>query len=215
VTVVSPWLLDVAFAPLPQSGLAWFCFLLPSRPGGFRPEPLTDPCLTVSGHTARATRGRPAPSAETIGFLLLPVDPCRSRLGDPPPSLHENYPVSSLLRSSPPLFGTSVLSASRGFRLGLLPYHYRPGSQVPYESPDESHASYTPDIAWPVSRSLPCCSRSKRDTPVLMSSEFDFDALSEVRLHSSLSSLHDVIIVTLFNHNVHHRSFWLKPLMAV
>src|ERR1700692_3540008 len=82
--------------PSPQSGLAWLCFLLPSRPGEFRPEPLTDPCLTVSGHTARATPGRLAPSAETIGFLLLPVDPCRSRLGDPPPSLHENYPVSSL-----------------------------------------------------------------------------------------------------------------------
>ncbi len=112
---------DWAFASSPQSGLAWFCFLLPSRPGEFRPEPLTDPCLTVSGHTARATRGRPAPSAEIIGFLLLPVDPCRSRLGDPPPSLPENYPGSSLLRSSPPLFGTSVLSASRGFRLGLLP----------------------------------------------------------------------------------------------
>jgi len=48
-----------------------------------------------------------------------------------------------------------------------------------------------------------------------MSSEFDFDALSEVRLHSSLSSLHDVIIVTPFKHNVHHRSFWLKQLMAV
>src|ERR1700747_1965077 len=109
----------------PQSGLAWFCFLLPSRPGEFRPEPLTDPCLTVSGHTARATPGRLAPSAETIGFLRLPVDPCRSRRGDPPPSLHENYPVSSLLRSSPPLLGTSVLSASRGFRLGLLPYHPR------------------------------------------------------------------------------------------
>jgi len=48
-----------------------------------------------------------------------------------------------------------------------------------------------------------------------MSSEFDFDAWSEVRLHSSLSSLHDVIIVTPFNHHVHHRSFWLKQLMAV
>ena len=44
---------------------------MPSRPGEFRPEPLTDPCLTVSGHTARATPGRLAPSAETIGFLLL------------------------------------------------------------------------------------------------------------------------------------------------
>ena len=105
VTVVSRWILGLAFAAPPQSGLAWFCFLLPSRPGEFHPEPLTDPCLTVSGHTARATRGRLAPSAETIGFLLLPVDPYRSRLGDPPPSLHENYPVSSLLRSSPPLLG--------------------------------------------------------------------------------------------------------------
>jgi hypothetical protein len=52
-----------------------------------------------------------------------------------------------------------------------------------------------------------------------MSSEFDFDALSEVRLHSSLSSLPDVILVTPFNHNVHHRQLLaeaaygsLKPL---
>ena len=103
VTVVSRWLFDWAFAASPQSGLSWFCFLLPSRPGEFRPEPLTDPCLTVSGHTARATRGRPAPSAEIIGFLLLPVDPCRSRLGDPPPSLHENYPrlIATTEQSAP------------------------------------------------------------------------------------------------------------------
>src|ERR1700756_5807662 len=72
----------------PQSGLAWLCFLLPSKPGEFRPEPLTDPCLTVSDHTARATGGRPPPSAEISGALLLPVDPYRPRLGDPPPSLH-------------------------------------------------------------------------------------------------------------------------------
>jgi hypothetical protein len=30
----------------------------------FRPEPLTDPCLTVSGHSACATGGRLAPSAK-------------------------------------------------------------------------------------------------------------------------------------------------------
>src|SRR5450755_1464250 len=29
VTVVSRWLIDVAFAAPPQSGLAWFCFLFP------------------------------------------------------------------------------------------------------------------------------------------------------------------------------------------
>jgi hypothetical protein len=31
VTVVSRWLIDLAFAAPPQSGLAWFCFLLPSK----------------------------------------------------------------------------------------------------------------------------------------------------------------------------------------
>ena len=143
-------------------------------------------------------------------YTLLDSQPCRLLT-----SLHGHYPASSLLQGSPPLSGASVLSASRVHRLCFLPLHRRPGSQVPYESPNESHASYTPDIAWPVSRSLPCCSRNKRDIPVLMSSEFDFDAWPEVRLHSSLSSLHDVIIVTPFNHNVHHRSFWLKQLMAV
>ena len=29
MTVVSRWIFDVAFAALPQSGLAWFCFLFP------------------------------------------------------------------------------------------------------------------------------------------------------------------------------------------
>ena len=171
--------------------------------------------MTVSGHTARATlegwRLPPRPAGSSC-CQLTQID---FNAGDLPPSLHGNYPASPLLRSSPPLADPSVLSASRFFRLCLFPCHRQPGSQVPYESPDESHASYTPDIAWPVSRSLPCCSRNKRDIPVLMSSEFDFDAWPEVRLHSSLSSLHDVIIVTPFNHNVHHRSFWLKQLMAV
>ncbi len=35
----------------------------------------------------------------------------------------------------------------------------------------------------------------------------DFDASTEVHLRSSLSSLHDVIKVTPFNHDVHHRGF--------
>src|SRR5215472_13628905 len=36
--------------------------LLPSRPGEFHPEPLTDPDLTLSRHPARATARRPPPS---------------------------------------------------------------------------------------------------------------------------------------------------------
>src|SRR5258708_4660898 len=51
-----------------------------------------------------------------------------------------------------------------------FPFHHRPGSQVPYESPNKSHASSTPDPAWPVSRYLPCSSRNKVETPVLVSS---------------------------------------------
>jgi hypothetical protein len=51
MTVVSRWLLDVAFAPLPQSGLAWFCFLFP----------LIEPELADFRHPAlgKDSRGRP------------------------------------------------------------------------------------------------------------------------------------------------------------
>ena len=35
---------------------------LPSRPGEFHPEPLTDPDLTLSRHPARATARRLSPS---------------------------------------------------------------------------------------------------------------------------------------------------------
>jgi hypothetical protein len=38
---------------IPRSG--WSPPEPPSRPGEFHPEPLTDPCLSLSTHTARAT----------------------------------------------------------------------------------------------------------------------------------------------------------------
>ena len=90
--------------------------------------------------------------------------------GDPLPSLDEHYLVSSLLRRSPPLDGASVLSTSWFCHLRLFPWHRQPGSQVPYESPNEIHAFYTPDIAWPVGRFPPHLSRNCPMTPVLMSS---------------------------------------------
>ena len=37
---------------------------VPSRPGEFHPEPLTDPDLTLSRHPARATERRPPPPVE-------------------------------------------------------------------------------------------------------------------------------------------------------
>ena len=42
---------------------------MPSRPGEFHPEPLTDPCMSLSTHTARAThegcRLPPTPSSSS------------------------------------------------------------------------------------------------------------------------------------------------------
>jgi hypothetical protein len=84
---------------------------LPSPPGEFHPEPLTDPDLTLSRHPARAIARRLPPAIE-VGFLPLPVAPAANG-DDPLPSLHGHYPASPLLRSSPPLTGALVLSASR------------------------------------------------------------------------------------------------------
>ena len=47
---------------------------MPSRPGDFHPEPLTDPDLILSHHPARVTLRRLPPSDETDEFLRLPVD---------------------------------------------------------------------------------------------------------------------------------------------
>src|SRR4030095_16568993 len=47
---------------------------LPSRPGEFHPEPLTEPDVSLSTYPARATHGRLPPSAKTSRFLPLPVD---------------------------------------------------------------------------------------------------------------------------------------------
>ena len=41
-------------------------FALPSRPGEFHPEPLTDPDMTLSCHPARATARRLPPSVENL-----------------------------------------------------------------------------------------------------------------------------------------------------
>src|SRR5918995_19299 len=95
-----------------------------------------------------------------IGRLIpLPVDQVDHSAVAPPPSLHGRYSASSLLRGSPPLLGASVLSASRVLRLCLFPSHRRIGSQVPYRSLNQSHATSTPDTASPVVRFPRCFSR--------------------------------------------------------
>jgi hypothetical protein len=107
------------------------------------PEPLTGPDVSLSTYPARTTsegcRLPPRPAGSSCCQLTL-VD------------LHEvacplrptGITASLLLRSGPPLAYASVLSASRFSRLCLFPYHRKPSSQVPYESPDcESRPPYT------------------------------------------------------------------------
>src|SRR5580698_2537468 len=65
---------------IPRSG--WSPPEPPSRPGEFRPEPLTDPDLSLSTHPARATHRKLPPSVEISRFLLLPVDQIDPNAGD-------------------------------------------------------------------------------------------------------------------------------------
>ena len=51
------------------AGIGWVAQereILPSRPGEFHPEPLTDPDVTLSCHPARATARRLPPSVENL-----------------------------------------------------------------------------------------------------------------------------------------------------
>src|SRR5262249_47542763 len=104
----------------------------PSRPGESHPEALTDPCLSLSAHTARAIHGELALSVTTRRFLLLPVDQVDHDANGLPPSLHGNYPASSLLWGSPNLNSAFVRSPSWFCHLWLLRYHRSSGSHVPF-----------------------------------------------------------------------------------
>ena len=57
--------------------------VLPSRPGEFRPEPLTEPDVSLSTYPARATTRRLPPSIEYLGFLPSPVDPISKAMACP------------------------------------------------------------------------------------------------------------------------------------
>src|SRR5262249_40021929 len=97
---------------------------------------------------------------------------------DPPPSLCGHYSTSQLIRGGPPLAGASVLWASRFVRLRLLPQHRQQGSQVPPERLAWTHAASAPETARPVSRYLPCYSRTESRFRFWCRLLFSFDALS-------------------------------------
>jgi hypothetical protein len=126
------------------------CSLLPSRPGEFHPEPLTDPDLILSHHPARATARRLPPSIEhwvppAAGWTRHRLT--RFNVDGLLPSLHGHYPASPLLQSSPPLAGASVFQPRGWSHLCFFPWHRRLGSHVPYQSLIELRAAYMPDAA--------------------------------------------------------------------
>src|SRR6202043_2392956 len=143
---------------------------MPSRPGEFPPESLTEPDLILSHHPARAIARRLPPSAERSGSSRFdPVGPSSTAMTRPLCSagitpLQRYY---GAVRPSP---------AHRYFRphgwrrLCLFPWHRRPGSHVPYKSLIELRAAYTPDAAWGVSGHPPSLSRKMAHLPVLTSS---------------------------------------------
>src|SRR6266542_2514141 len=92
-------------------------------------------------------------------------------LDRPPPSLHCHYgSFTTTTKWSVPDQGIGIFCLAF-VALSIFPLHPRSGSQVPYESLNESHAPYTPDAVWPVDRFPPDCSRSPSETPVLTSSK--------------------------------------------
>ena len=138
--------------------------LLPSRPGEFHPEPLTDPDLILSHHPARAIARRLPPSAEISGSSRFdPVGPNSTAMTRPLCStgitpLHHYY---GAVRPSP----AHRYFRPRGWsRLCFFPWHRRPGSHVPYKSLIELRAVSMPDAARAVS-GIPRADPGGRVTP--------------------------------------------------
>src|SRR6266704_4397315 len=116
---------------------------MPSRPGEFHPEPLTDPDLILSHHPARAIARRLPPSTERRAPPGEPVGPNQRRWPTPfAPALLQAFVATT--RQSAPLrrigtFGLAVLAACT-FSLGIAVL----GSHVPYKSLVELRAAYMP-----------------------------------------------------------------------
>jgi hypothetical protein len=119
----------------------------PSRPGELHPQPLTDPYVSLSTHTARVIQRRPTMSFIQIeGFFPLPVD----------------HNESIMNRMTCPLRSTGVTQLHRYYEAvcpwcehryfrshGLSTCTFslaisRPGSHVSHWSPYQGHAACTP-----------------------------------------------------------------------
>jgi hypothetical protein len=105
---------------------------------------------------------------------------------------------SPLLRAIPPLCSASVLSPSRGLRLGLSLGLGTTGSKVPPMSLIRTRAVLMPGVARSVNRHRPCSSRSNHYPPILTPNCCLFDTSSTVHLRSPFRIVPDVIQSRLF-----------------
>jgi hypothetical protein len=144
----------------------------PGRPEEFHLQPPTEPCVNLSIYTARPSLSLPPHDDRRRGMRsFLPISRLTTavfELGHPLRSTLVTS-ASSLLPDDPSPSCTSVLSPFVFRTYRVFPWHCMKSSQVPCPSPDQSHATYTPDTTWPISRHPPCLSWERFAPPVLMS----------------------------------------------
>ena len=183
---------------------------MPSGPGEFHPEPLTDSGLDTLASSGSCHRTKAAAFRRNFGLLpgYNPVGPSSTAMTRPLRStgitpLHHYY---GAVRPSP---------AHRYFRprgwshLRLFPWHRRPGSHVPHKSQIELRAAYMPDAAWAVSVHPPSLSRKVGQPPVLASSNplstllqrFACARLSQSYLPESCSDFSATFTTMAFDHS--------------
>jgi hypothetical protein len=172
---------------------------LPSRPGEFHSEPLTDSGRDTLASSGSCHRLKAAAFRQNME-LFRSLTQSRRRC---PPSLHAITRAS--LRVGPPLFPRIAT-----FSLADEPL-------VPFRlaSPDRFSSPHESPNAWPVGRLPPCLSRNSGETLVFVSSKLFTVLQTEVHSRSSLSSIPDAVIAAPFDHDVHHRGIWPKQLMVV
>ena len=148
---------------------------LPGRPEESHLQPPTEPCVNLSIYTARPSHSLPScDGSRRRKRTLIPNSRLATavfELGHPLRSTLVTS-ASSLLPDDPPPPCTSVLSPFVFRTYRVFPWHCMKSSQVPCPSLDQSHATYTPDTTWPISRHPPCFSWERFAPPVLMSPEF-------------------------------------------
>jgi len=173
---------------------------LSSRPGEFHPQPLTEPCLTVSHHTAlRSPRGFAAiPCALTVDPPTCVVVGL-SNATSWTPSLQSHY--SLFITTTSPSAITRCIStfSLAGCLLVLFDSQHRVTSPVPWIRLIKGLATYMPDTgratmsSW---QSLPC--RPGPNDPGVFVSVQSLDTSSVVHLRSTPLTSPEAVLPPLF-----------------